>query len=322
MTLHDGQQKTVHGLWPCTVLLTLWGLLMASGCQRGSVEDLSVSSQSVGNHPPVIRAVVIQPRPLILTDRVVAQVEAQDIDRNPLRFRYQWRINEHVVDGQDGEQLPLNLLKQGDQVSVQVWPHDGVVEGTPVTSESAVVGNTPPVVRALTFSPSAVFPGVRVQVQADVAEPDGDSVQVAYRWFKNNKVVGEGTNRELDTTGYVRGDLVMVEVIATDRGGSGPALRSDILEVGNTPPQILSMPDKVVSGNLYRYQVQAADAESDPLIFSLAAAPEGMTIDPQGGLLTWTVRPSHTGPQPVRIVVKDSQGASASQEFELTATES
>ena len=316
----DGREKTVRGLCACTVMLAIGSLVALSGCQRGSADNMSVSPQGAGNHPPVIKAVAIQPHPLTLVERVFAQVEAQDLDRNPLRFRYQWRINTHVVDGQDREQLPLGLLKQGDRVSVQVWPHDGVVEGTPLTSKSVVVGNTPPVVRTLTFSPSAVFPGVRVQIRADIAEPDGDSFQVVYRWFKNNKFIQEGADGELDTTGYVRGDVVMVEAVATDRGGAGPVFRSAVLEVGNTPPQILSTPDKVVSGNLYRYQVQAIDAESDPLIFSLAASPEGMTIDSQKGLITWTVTPSHTGPQTVRIVVTDSHGTSASQEFELTAT--
>ena len=316
----DGRVNTVRGLCACTVMLAIGSLGALSGCQRGSADNMSVSPQDAGNHPPVIKAVAIQPHPLTLVEHVFAQVEAQDLDRNPLRFRYQWRINTHVVDGQDREQLPLGLLKQGDRVSVQVWPHDGVVEGMPLTSESIVVGNTPPVVRTLTFSPSAVFPGVRVQIRADIAEPDGDSFQVVYRWFKNNKVIQEGADGELDTTGYVRGDVVMVEAVATDRAGSGPAFRSAVLEIENSPPQILSMPDKVISGSQYRYQVHATDVESDPIVFSLAAAPSGMTIDPQKGLLTWTVTSSHTGPQTVRILVTDSHGASASQEFELTAT--
>jgi len=133
-------------------------------------------------------------------------------------------------------------------------------------------------------------------------------------------VIQEGADGELDTTGYVRGDVVMVEAVATDRAGSGPAFRSAVLEIENSPPQILSMPHKIISGSQYRYQVHATDVESDPIVFSLAAAPAGMTIDPQKGLLTWTVTSSHTGPQTVRILVTDSHGASVSQEFELTAT--
>ncbi|MBH0197668.1 MAG: hypothetical protein HP494_19240, partial [Nitrospira sp.] len=147
-------------MWERTVFLSIWTLLTVSGCQKGSTENIPVPPQEAGNHPPVVRAVAIQPSPLVLTGRVFAQVEAQDIDRNPLRFRYQWRINDRIVNGQESEQLPLGLLKQGDRVSVQVWPHDGVVEGLPFSSESVLVGNTPPVVQALIFGPSAVFPGV------------------------------------------------------------------------------------------------------------------------------------------------------------------
>ena len=81
---------------------------------------------------PVVRTATFQPTPLVLTGPIVIHVDAQDIDRNPLSFRYRWIVNGQPVRNQNGEQLPPELLKRGDAVSVEIWPHDGMVEGQPV----------------------------------------------------------------------------------------------------------------------------------------------------------------------------------------------
>lgn len=58
---------------------------------------------------------------------------------------------------------------------------------------------------------------------------------------------------------------------------------------GNTAPVIVSTaPTTPVSlGQTYNYSVQALDADGDPLQYSLATVPDGMTIDPTSGQLNW-----------------------------------
>ncbi|MEC4890592.1 MAG: putative Ig domain-containing protein [Nitrospira sp.] len=299
--------------------LSLLVCFLFFGCQRSSPESLTAVSSS-GNHSPGIRAVAIQPVPLVLTGSVFAQVEAQDIDRNPLRFRYQWSVNGEVVAGQEGEQLSVAILKRGDRVSVQVWPHDGIIEGASMTSEPVVVGNSPPVGSGLEISPEYVFPGERVRVHAKVSDVDGDAIQVVYRWSKNGKVIHEGDETDFETVGFVRGDTLVVEALPTDGINPGPAMRSASILVGNSPPKILSDPAKMIVDNRYSYQVKASDAESDTITFSLETAPPGMQINAQTGMVTWAVQSSLIGVHKVRILAKDSQGAMAFQEFELNLT--
>lgn len=301
-----------------TVALSLLACVLLIGCQRSSPDSLPVVSSS-GNHAPVLRAVAIQPVPLVLTGSIVAHVEAHDIDRNPLRFRYQWSINGEVVAGQEGEQLPAALLKRGDRVSVQVWPHDGIIEGASMASGSAVVENSPPV-GAIEIRPAYVFPGTPVQVQANISDLDGDSVHVLYRWWKNDKLIHDGDEAEFDTSGFVRGDTLRVEAVPSDGMVMGATIRSATITVGNAPPQILSTPSAIFANNRYSYQIEAKDLEGDAITFSLEAAPPGMQIDAQTGLVTWVVQLNQVGSHNVRVLAKDSQGASAFQEFELKLT--
>jgi len=130
-------------VWLAVLLAPLSVILL--GCERGEVgADNSNTRLTSGNHPPVIRAVTLHPTPLVLTQPIIAQVDAQDIDRNPLSFRYRWIVNGEAVRNQDGEQFPPELLKRGDVLSVEIRAHDGTVESSPFTTEPVAVGNSPP----------------------------------------------------------------------------------------------------------------------------------------------------------------------------------
>jgi hypothetical protein len=290
-------------------------------CQRGEVgADNPNTKLASGNHPPVVRAATLRPAPLVLTGPIVAQVEAQDVDLNPLSFRYRWIVNGQPVRNQDGEQLSPELLKRGDTVSVEVWPHDGMVEGNPFTSEPLVVANSPPVVTRLAIEPESAFPGVRLKALVDISDADRDVIRVSYRWWKNDVLVQDGEEAELDTAEFSRGDTLSVEAVPSDGRQKGQAVRTGPISVVNSPPRILSAPAKSIVNNQYHYQVDARDSESDSITFSLETAPPGMIIDEHKGAVSWQISPDQIGIHKVRILAKDSQGAIAFQEFELNLT--
>ena len=187
-------------------------------------------------------------------------------------------------------------------------------------TEPVVVGNSPPVVAHLAIEPESVYPGVRVQARADISDVDRDLIRVSYRWWKNDTLVQEGDEAELDTAGYSRGDTLFVEAVPFDGAQKGTAVRSAPIRLGNTPPRIVSAPAKSIVNNRYDYQVEATDADSDAITFSLETAPPGMTIDAHKGSLSWQIPPDQIGVHKVRILAKDSQGAIAFQEFELNLT--
>lgn len=73
----------------------------------------------------------------------------------------------------------------------------------------------------------------------------------------------------------------------------------------------------------YTYQLLATDPENDPLIYSLLAGPEKMSIDPMSGLLKWDVYSDNSSRLfvgqkiKIKVSVQDSKGASDVQEFDL-----
>jgi hypothetical protein len=67
----------------------------------------------------------------------------------------------------------------------------------------------------------------------------------------------------------------------------------------------------------YLYQVVAEDGDGDPIIYSLTSAPEGMTIDPERGLIRWKVTGKDQGLHPIEIAVANADGAKTMQHYDL-----
>jgi bacillopeptidase F len=86
----------------------------------------------------------------------------------------------------------------------------------------------------------------------------------------------------------------------------------------NSPPLITSMPPTAATaGSLYTYAVTASDPEGDALSFSLDAAPNGMTIEAIGGVISWTPGGDQIGSHGVTVRVTDAGGQAATQSFSV-----
>jgi hypothetical protein len=305
------------GALPVSVVL-LAGMTAWLGCQRGA--DLGTPQTAVprsGNHAPLIRHAELVPTPLVLNGPISVMIDAQDLDRNPLRFRYLWIVNGQRIEQEQGEELASDRLRRGDQVSVEVWPHDGTVEGTSFITVPVAIGNSPPLIRSVKLDPEVFVPGTRVRAGAHAVDADHDMIHLRYRWWHNQTVVQDGEGNEFDTGAMVRGDTLAVEVIASDATDSGSPVRSMQLSLLNTPPRIVSVRPVSTSGRVFTYQVEAMDAEQDALTFGLEQAPSGMGIDVSKGLISWHVSPGPARTHTVRILVTDSHGSTAFRDFEL-----
>ena len=299
-------------------LLYVLTLSMLSACTPGENSQSLSTAGSDGNHSPVIRRISLQPTPLVLQGPISVFVEAQDLDRDEIKFRYRWFVNGQLVAERSSETLEPTILKRGDQVVVEVVPSDGKNEGVPVKSQSLIVENSAPVVSHVTIEPNEESFSRRVLAKAEVMDPDGDSFSVTYRWSKNDKVVLEGESHELDITDLKTNDTIQVEVMATDGTATGKAVVSNVFSINNTPPTIVSLPTSAKQDGQYAYQVQAQDPDGDALTFNLEVAPPGMTIHPQSGLVQWVPAADLKASHRVRIVAKDSKGGFDSQDFELS----
>jgi fibro-slime domain-containing protein/RHS repeat-associated protein len=86
----------------------------------------------------------------------------------------------------------------------------------------------------------------------------------------------------------------------------------------NTPPQIQSTPNTIGGLNSpYKYQVKAVDTEGDTLKYSLGRRPQGMVVNSDTGLITWTPNATQIGNQTIDVLVTDAQGATSTQTYNL-----
>lgn len=301
---------------------TILALSVLLGCTDEPPQKINGAGfvSASGNRPPSIRTARLLPDPLVLNGPITVDIQAEDPDRNPLSFRYKWFVNGALVAGQDKHELAADRLKRGDRVHVEVIPSDGTVEGSPYRTQPVVVGNSPPVVASVVFEPSQAAPGDRLRAKVQASDADHDDIRLTFRWWRNQNLLKEGEESEIDTAGFSIKDLVRADVIPHDPGSKGRAVSSAPLLLGNSPPKILSTPAMPTGREHFEYIVQAKDAEGDPITYLLETAPPGMSIDKATGHISWKIPPDLTGTHRVRVVAEDGQGGSAFQEFDLTLT--
>ena len=292
--------------------------LLFIGCNQSTAPGDGSSSPS--DAPPqrlaTIRLATITPDPITLNETVKVMIEIDDGHSDPAGFQYQWMANGAPLRDQTGPVLTPSMLQRGDRVTVELVPTRGTVQGTRYQAGPAVVGNTPPVVSQLSIERQA-DPHAPVFAKMDVIDADHDEMQFDFRWWRNNRVVQQGPEGTLDTTGFQTKDTLEVEVTPRDQASVGKAVRSESIYVGNSPPKIVSAPADLIGRDRYEYMVKAVDADGDPLSFLLEMAPLGMVIDKATGHLVWQIPLEQRGSHRVRIVAEDGQGGKAFQEFDF-----
>jgi hypothetical protein len=284
--------------------------------RRGGVSPPRiVAPRPEGNERPVVTSLRFEPPHPLPGGSVRAVAEASDPEGDPIELSYTWRLNDKLLRV-SGDALPLRDVRRGDVVAVSVTAGDGRAVSAPVEL-SVPIPNRAPEVRAARLVPDdGVPPGGRLRVVAEVFDPDGDDVEVAYTWFVNGTTFSED-GAELQKP-VRRGDWVAVRLVPSDGEDEGEPFEVPEVEIANAAPRIVSEPGATDPDGVFRYRVAAEDIDEDlPLRFRLEQGPEGMTVDEQTGLVEWSPAGEQSGRHAIEIVVQDSRGASGTQSFEL-----
>ena len=93
----------------------------------------------------------------------------------------------------------------------------------------------------------------------------------------------------------------------------------DVVPRANEVPVITTTPPGglVLLGQTFLYDVDATDADADPLTYALNTAPAGMTINALTGEIAWAPDNSQIGLFPVTVTVDDLFGGVATQSFSI-----
>jgi len=77
----------------------------------------------------------------------------------------------------------------------------------------------------------------------------------------------------------------------------------------------------VMVDHAYSYDVEATDADGDPIEYTLEIAPTGMTINAASGVIAWAPTVTEVGEHTVTVKAADNRGAYATQSYTLFVTE-
>lgn len=192
---------------------------------------------TVGNTAPTLASATITPSsPVEASTLSVTLGSASDADGDTITFDYAWYVDGTFAGS--GLTLSGTDFDKGDVIYVEVTPSDGTDDGTTVTSASVTVGNTAPVVTAVTLSPTSAGTDTVLTATPIGSDVDGDSLTYSYAWYvEGTKVAPTGSTLD-GGTWFDKGDEVYVIVIANDGTDSSAPKASSTLEIGNSAPSI------------------------------------------------------------------------------------
>ncbi len=203
-------------------------------------------------------------------------------------------------------------------------------EPIPSIKETATTGETasqthsadnPPQITTFNISPQIPVVGGTIRAEVLAQDKDGDEITILYKWSKNDVVLPNNSDTlTLLPDDFKRGDKISILVIpqANKRKGSPATIN---LIIANAPPLIKSSPESFrFDGRVYTDQVKASDPDGDTLAYSIKSGPEGVTIDPATGRISWNVPADFKGKATVTAAVNDGQGGEATQIFNVEIT--
>ena len=103
--------------------------------------------------------------------------------------------------------------------------------------------------------------------------------------------------------------------------GLGQAAESDVFTIEvrpvNDAPTLGKLPPfEIYEDEPFEFQMEAFDVDGDPLSFTAASVPNGMTVSTDG-LISWTPTNDDVGTHEIRLTVTDPGGLSASHDWTL-----
>ena len=190
-----------------------------------------------------------------------------------------------------------------------------------------IVGLNPPAIAAVGYQYSYVL-----EVENDVppSEYDNlDDLKVIFEQAPTNMryelIRGNNTQKLRILWNPNSNDMGShtIRLRVDDRLNSSPVVEFTLNVIDNNQPPVIAvggMPN--AEGSIpYQYQISASDPDGDALTYSLAIAPEGMTVNETTGVINWVPSANYNNEQEwLRIVVTDAQGLTAEKSDAIHVT--
>jgi RHS repeat-associated protein len=246
------------------------------------------------------------------------QIKAIDLEGDALKYTLGRRPSGMIVNSDTGliTWTPTTLQIGTQIIDVLVTDAQGAVT---TQTYNLVVGSTP-INQAPTITSQPKFTAdINTKYQYQIVATDPENQQLTYALTTAPAGMVIDTNTGLITWNNPTLGTTNIQITATDTSGAVAAQGYTLTGKQNQAPVINSTPTtQIIVGNTYRYDVIAKDSDNDALTYSLdtAATTAGVTID-KLGRMNWKPTTANIGTQPVTITVSDTNGAIATQTYNL-----
>ena len=290
-----------------------WGVACGGGDGSTQTSDRPAGA----NQKPLIEQLRLEPAEPVSGDVLRAVVRARDPDGQAVETRFDWEVD-GVPRSQTGPEIEIRRVRKGTRIEVTATASDGLAESEPARRAVQVRNQRPTLTQARIEPWDTVGRGESLTVRADGTDPDGDRLEIHYRWRVNDRpIAAEGAS--LSTAGLAPGDLVQARVVASDGESESDPIDTARVRVVGASPKIVSAPSDFSTDGFFRYTVEVERPNGKgELRFRLRTAPEGMWVNPVSGEITWRPEPGQTGVHPVEVEVKDPGGAVIVQAFSVS----
>jgi len=158
----------------------------------GKVSGPQISaSVEVGNSPPVVSWVALEPEEPLAADDLVATFAVEDADGDPVATDLGWTVN-GLQTWHESATLPAHATRHGDEWAVWIIADDGVEESVP-SAAGVVIGNTaPPAPTAVQVEPSAPVEGDELVcvIEGASVDEDGETIVWTVQWLVDSAIFG------------------------------------------------------------------------------------------------------------------------------------
>lgn len=183
-----------------------------------------------------------------------------------------------------------------------------------LNADSKVQKAGEPPVLSLSIAPRSAT--VLDTLQADVNTGE-KSVFLKYQWFKDGKAIPNARDSSLSGDVLTKKCWITVEVQPYSGGHALQPVKSSPVWVFNSSPFIAESKKaiEVKRGTCLEFQVEASDADGDPITFLLETPVKGMRIDEKTGLVSWQTEGITSGHYDARITAVDNDSGRSSRVF-------
>lgn len=160
-------------------------------------------------------------------------------------------------------------------------------EGNSALSSPPGRTNRPPRLTRVEIFPASPDLQSVLKVVLQAEDPNNqDTLTYRYRWFVNQKEVGD--QPVLSLKGFRQGDLVSVEVTPSDGKTEGPPLPGPTVKIGNHSPtvtRIVLLPAEPKVGQTIMAEVEGRDEEGDTIFYDYQWEINGAPVEGVAGNL-------------------------------------